>query len=496
MGRTSIRNSSNFLGDRVFSPTSKGLKKGPTLMFAFRLVSLCVLLLASFSPVYADTKTLTADASYIMGDGETPDFAEARALQKAKQTALEEAGTYVQSYTKVQNLDLTTEEIQTIAGGVLQVEVLEKTRSLVADGLRFYTKIKATVTTEKMEELARRIKGKNVAAEYQKLQAEYARLSRELESWKQRAAKIPQGPERDAALAEIRESEKAFVRVQQSETDLFQRLVSGQDLMHTARVAKYKVDGLLDTIKNNAHVIEVGEVTAHTEKSSVKWFPWGNWPLADQVATINVPITIRVSEELLTVLSETAGSLGGRKLFVSNERFLTGTNLKLTYVVPAAVAEYVVDKRWGPFSRYLNDGYRRDFARVEHASAGISLVPSENQNLNQYFYQRCCTSRVPVIEFVLQGGKNFSCTVPTIVNRIVSTVAGGGSRYSAYLWHSSLMYPSSASDSVILLTGPVKLFVEFQLSGERAEQLERVMGRFETMDDSPSNTCRIILEDF
>ena len=138
-------------------------------MFALRLASLCVLFLASFSPAYADTKSLTADASYIMGDGETPDFAEARALQKAKQAALEEAGTYVQSYTKVQNLDLTTEEIQTVAGGVLQVEVLEKTRSLVADGLRFHTKIKATVTTEKMEELARRIKGKNVAEEYQKL---------------------------------------------------------------------------------------------------------------------------------------------------------------------------------------------------------------------------------------------------------------------------------------------------------------------------------------
>lgn len=44
------------------------------------------------------------------------------------------------------NLDLTTEEIQTVAGGVLQVEVLEKTRSPVSDGLRFYTKIKATVT--------------------------------------------------------------------------------------------------------------------------------------------------------------------------------------------------------------------------------------------------------------------------------------------------------------------------------------------------------------
>jgi hypothetical protein len=233
-------------------------------------------------------------------------------------------------------------------------------------------------------------------------------------------------------------------------------------------------------------VIEVGEVTAHTEKSSVKWFPWGNWPLADQVATITVPITIRVSEKLLSALYETLNSLGGGTNFT--------TNLNLTYLVPTAVAEYVVDKRWGPISRHLNEyEYRRgDFARVNRASEGFSLVPSGNQNLNEYFYQRCCTSRVPVIEFVLQGGKNYSCTVPSIVNRIFST-AGYGSNYSVFLSRNS---DTPVSDSAILLTKPIKLYVEVQLSGERAEQLERVMGRFETMDDSPSNTCRIILEEF
>jgi hypothetical protein len=268
-------------------------------MFAFRLASLCVLLLASVPPAYADTKTLTADASYIMGDGETPDFAEARALQKAKQIALEEAGTYVQSYTKVQNLDLTTEEIQTIAGGVLQVEVLEKTRSLVADGLRFYIKIKATVTTEKMEELARRIKGKNVAEEYQKLQADYARLSHELESWKQRAAKTPQGPERNAALDQIREGEKTFSRVQQREADLFQRLVSGQQLIEHANRDKEVIDKLLETILISGYIVTVGDVqaVADSEKS-------------DQLV-LRVPLTIQVSKNIQEVVSYAASVLGG-----------------------------------------------------------------------------------------------------------------------------------------------------------------------------------------
>lgn len=157
---------------------------------------------------HAEIKVLTAEAAYTMGDGETPSFAEALVLQKAKQMALEQAGTYVESYTKTQNLDLTTGEVQTIAGGVLQVEIQEKERSLVGDGLQLFVKIKATMTTDKMEELAQRIKGKNVAEEDKKLQDDYARLSKEIERWKQLVVKTPAGSDRDAALDEIREREK------------------------------------------------------------------------------------------------------------------------------------------------------------------------------------------------------------------------------------------------------------------------------------------------
>jgi uncharacterized protein YecE (DUF72 family) len=116
---------------------------------------------------------------------------------------------------------LTTEEIQTIAGGVLEVEVLDKSRTWIGDGLRFFVKIKATVTTDKMEELAQRIKGKNVAEEYKKLQEDYARLSKEIESWKQLIAQIPPGQEPDTALDQIREREKTFAAIQKNETALF-----------------------------------------------------------------------------------------------------------------------------------------------------------------------------------------------------------------------------------------------------------------------------------
>jgi hypothetical protein len=104
------------------------------------LASLFILIIPFIA--HAETKVLTTEATYTMGDGETPSFAEAMVLQKAKQLALEQAGTYVESYTKIQNLDLTVEEIQTIAGGVVQVDVLEKKKSLVGDGDRESRRIK------------------------------------------------------------------------------------------------------------------------------------------------------------------------------------------------------------------------------------------------------------------------------------------------------------------------------------------------------------------
>jgi len=260
---------------------------------------LAALLMSPVLPAFADTKTIISEATYIMGDGETPSFAESMAIQKAKQTALEEAGTYVQSYTKVLNQQLTADEIQTIAGGVLQVEVLDKQRELVSDGLRVSVKIKATVTTDKVEELARRVKGKNIAGDYAKLQAEYAKLSHELENWKQRAEKTPQGREREAALDQIREGEKAFARVQQRETEFFQRLVSGKQLVAQASSDKEIVDELLKTIVTSGYVVTVGE--ARAVKVSEK---------KDMLA-LNVPLTIRVSEALYKAVSQAASALGG-----------------------------------------------------------------------------------------------------------------------------------------------------------------------------------------
>ena len=77
--------------------------------------------------------------------------AESRALLNAKQTALEQAGTYVESYSKVENLRLSKDEIQVIASGIMEVNILDKKRTIQGEGLHFWVKINARVEIDKSQ---------------------------------------------------------------------------------------------------------------------------------------------------------------------------------------------------------------------------------------------------------------------------------------------------------------------------------------------------------
>lgn len=256
--------------------------------------------------VIAETKVMTTRASYTMGDGETPAFAEAMALQKAKQLALEEASTYVQSYTKSINQDLTIDEIHTIAGGILKTEVLSRTRTLIGEGLRLDVAIKATVTTDELTSLASRIRDKDVVGEYKKLRTEYAALARELETLKHGLATIQQGPEREAALESIQIRQATFQTLQKTEASLFHRIVSGHQLFAKALAQvskkdqdKATADALFERIREEGFAIQLGEPTVTTRLSH-----------RDQVK-ISVPVTVALQAVMLTTIKETALSLGG-----------------------------------------------------------------------------------------------------------------------------------------------------------------------------------------
>jgi len=334
------------------------------------LVSYSILLSPFSFPAYATTNSIISEATYIMGDGESPSFAEAMVLQKAKQLALEETGTYVESYTKTLNQNLTKEEIQTLAGGVLQVEVVDKTRTLVDEGLRFYLKIRATVTTDKMEELARRIKGKDVADEYKNLQVKYEALTKEIGELKQTIAKSPPSSERESALNSIREREQSFTDLQRDETALFNRLVRGESLVAEAKKALRLSDTIVRSMVGTGLSIEVGEM-----KPTVLHYQPGKIEL-------NFGVAVRISDDLYTVLRKTVQEKIGTEEHIS---------------------VYPSDLLYGTFYKNIGeDGERKEKSLL---MASLFRFPDTKEIREELWYLRDSLKRVKlIVEFL--GEKN------------------------------------------------------------------------------------------
>ncbi len=145
-----------------------------------------------------------------MGDGETPTIAGERALLQAKRTAVEQAGTYVESYTKVKNYQLTEDEIQVLASGIMEVTILDKKRTIVGDGFNFYVKIKAIVNPDNLDEMVKKVKDKSVVDDYKKIQEAYDKSQKDIEELKRQLAQAKNEGERKQVEAKITNEDRRF----------------------------------------------------------------------------------------------------------------------------------------------------------------------------------------------------------------------------------------------------------------------------------------------
>jgi len=160
--------------------------------------------------ILSQSKEIISEGAYNMGDGETPSVAESRALLNAKRVALEQAGTYVESYTKVENLQVTKDEVQVLASGIIEVEILDKKRTIVGDGIRFWVKIKARVNPDRIQEMAKRIKEKDVIEDYKTIQEAYDKSRKEIGELKKQLAQAKDKKEKKQVEAKITDDERLF----------------------------------------------------------------------------------------------------------------------------------------------------------------------------------------------------------------------------------------------------------------------------------------------
>ncbi len=140
----------------------------------------------------ATVQTIEATGVYVMGDNDSPKIARDAARQEAMRAAVEQAGVYVESYSKTQNMVLTEDEVRTISGAVLKVTKEEAIPELKGATLKYTVNITAEVDTDTihLQEMM------NKKTEIEKLQQERDALKKQNEELLEKYEKA-QGKEKE-----------------------------------------------------------------------------------------------------------------------------------------------------------------------------------------------------------------------------------------------------------------------------------------------------------
>ncbi len=142
------------------------------------------------TPAYAEIKTYEGVGEYVMSDFETPDVAKQRAKARAEQSAQEQAGVFVNSYTKVNNLQVTDDEVIVIASGIMSITDTVYEHSSNADGFVFRAKIKANIDTNEINKwLEKGVQERSaMAAQNKELKAAIEEQNKEIANLKKQLA--------------------------------------------------------------------------------------------------------------------------------------------------------------------------------------------------------------------------------------------------------------------------------------------------------------------
>ena len=146
----------------------------------------------TFMPAaHAEIKTYTGVGEYLMSDFETPEVAKQRAKARAEQNAQEQAGVYVSGFTKVNNMQVTEDEVIVITSGIMSVtEVSYEKRFGTDDTTIFTATIKANINTDDVNKwLEKGVQERSaIAAQNKELQEALEKQNKLIEELKKQLA--------------------------------------------------------------------------------------------------------------------------------------------------------------------------------------------------------------------------------------------------------------------------------------------------------------------
>lgn len=149
------------------------------------LIGMLCVLLCGMATAMASPQVITATGTYVMGENDSPRIAKEAARQEALRSATEQAGVYVESYSKTKNMELTEDEVKMVSGAILKVTDEKATPELTGDVWKYTVTLTATVDTDNVD-LQSMMQNRN---ELEKLQQERDDLKKQnqelLEKYKQ-----------------------------------------------------------------------------------------------------------------------------------------------------------------------------------------------------------------------------------------------------------------------------------------------------------------------
>lgn len=121
---------------------------------------LCILFILAFPAIlHAESKTVLVEASYSMGEGETPTQAEAKAFDAAKEKAVTQLTPLVMDQIRSHQLSISPQQVRAITEATAEIELMEKRRQLAGERLQFMAKVRGALDgTKVLSEIKRREK--------------------------------------------------------------------------------------------------------------------------------------------------------------------------------------------------------------------------------------------------------------------------------------------------------------------------------------------------
>ena len=224
------------------------------------IAALTIILSSSISA--ANERLIEATGNYIMDSrlDETAASATARAREEAKRAAVEKAGVYLQSYSKMVDLELDTDEVQTVAARLLKIQEESSNVEVVENNLlKFTVTIKALVDDLSDADLKAIMQDKQTLEELtrknKELQEKYDALNREMEKYRNDFDKATDAQKADIKKGVARNVERFSAVDEFAKGNEFAfRKDYGQAL--TAYDAAIKLDPQLAEAYNNRGIIK------------------------------------------------------------------------------------------------------------------------------------------------------------------------------------------------------------------------------------------------